>query len=86
MFECVVKSQFVQFKYLIKFCFRTTRETKILGYPIQIIDQKYLRNAYYFNLCIVCDHNSHTLQYEPLVKKLSSFLVCTYDLLNLIYY
>ncbi|XP_060866395.1 GATOR1 complex protein NPRL2 [Metopolophium dirhodum] len=53
----------------------TTRDNKILGYPIQINDQKYLRNAYYFNLCFVCDHNSHTLHYEPIVKKLSSFLL-----------
>lgn len=57
------------------FCFRTTKENKILGYPIQIIDQKYLRNAYYFNLCFVCDYKSHTLHYEPILKKLSKFLV-----------
>lgn len=49
-----------------------------MGYPIQINDQKYLRNAYYFNLCFVCDHTSHTLHYESIVKKLSNFLVCAF--------
>ncbi|XP_050543707.1 GATOR complex protein NPRL2 [Daktulosphaira vitifoliae] len=52
----------------------TTRDTKILGYPVHISDKKYARNAYYFNLCFVCDHSSHTVQYEPIVKKLSNFL------------
>jgi len=56
---------------------------KILGYPVQISDQKYIRNAYYFNLCFVCDYNSHTLHYEPIVKKLSKFFVSS---LNILFY
>jgi len=48
---------------------------KITGFPVSIYDSKYARNAYYFNLCFVCDAWARTVQYEPVVKKLSEYLV-----------
>nr|CAD7266299.1 unnamed protein product [Timema shepardi] len=48
---------------------------KITGYPVRIDNTKYARNAYYFNLCFVCDSWARTVQYEPVVKKLSEYLV-----------
>ncbi|KAI5696986.1 hypothetical protein M8J76_014023 [Diaphorina citri] len=47
---------------------------KILGYPMRIEDNKYARNAFYFNLCIVCDRSARAIQYEPVVQKLSHTL------------
>lgn len=46
---------------------------KILGYPIQIKDEKYERNAYYFNTCFVCDAWARTVQYEQVLVKFSEF-------------
>jgi hypothetical protein len=48
---------------------------KITGFPVRIDNAKYARNAYYFNLCFVCDAWARTVQYEPVVKKLSEYLV-----------
>lgn len=48
---------------------------KIVGYPVQIHNQRYARNAFYFNLCFVCDSWARTIQYEPVVKKLSEYFV-----------
>lgn len=42
---------------------------------MRIEDKKYPRNAYYFNVCFVCDSWARTVQYESVVKKLSDFLV-----------
>uniref|UniRef100_A0A8D8TTY8 Nitrogen permease regulator 2-like protein n=2 Tax=Cacopsylla melanoneura TaxID=428564 RepID=A0A8D8TTY8_9HEMI len=49
-------------------------DCKILGYPMRIEDNKYARNAFYFNLCVVCDRNARAIQYEPVVQKLSHTL------------
>jgi len=51
---------------------------KITGFPVRIDNTKYARNAYYFNLCFVCDAWARTVQYEPVVKKLSEYLVSIY--------
>lgn len=48
---------------------------KILGFPVRIDDKKYARNAFYFNLCFVCDAWARTVHYEPVVKKLSDYLI-----------
>lgn len=48
---------------------------KIVGYPVRIDSQRYARNAYYFNLCFVCDSWARTVQYEPVVKKLAEYFV-----------
>ncbi|CAH0382392.1 unnamed protein product [Bemisia tabaci] len=47
---------------------------KILGFPVRIDNKKYARNAFYFNLCFVFDAWARTVQYEPVVKKLSDYL------------
>lgn len=47
---------------------------KVSGYPNAIKNDKYLRNVFIFNLCFVCDSKSRTVQYEPVVKKLSEYL------------
>ncbi|XP_046679969.1 GATOR complex protein NPRL2 isoform X1 [Homalodisca vitripennis] len=52
----------------------TVRDLKILGFPVRIDNKKYARNAFYFNLCFVFDVWARTVQYEPLVKKLSDYL------------
>lgn len=52
-----------------------TLSIKIVGYPVKIKHEKYARNAFYFNLCFVCDHYCRSVQYEPIVKKLSEFLI-----------
>lgn len=54
---------------------RTLKECKILGFPVKIDDKKYARNAFYFNLCFVCDAEARTFHYEPVVKKMADFLV-----------
>lgn len=54
-------------------------DIKIVGYPVGIEDQqKYPRNAFLFNLCFVCDSWARSVQYEPVVKKLSEYLVSTW--------
>lgn len=47
---------------------------KILGYPVHIPGRKYARNALMFNLCFVFDQQAYTTDYEPVVKKLASYL------------
>ncbi|KAH0949649.1 hypothetical protein HN011_007984 [Eciton burchellii] len=53
----------------------TLKDYKILGFPVKIDDKKYARNAFYFNLCFVCDANARTVHYEPVVRKISDFLM-----------
>ncbi|XP_034943491.1 GATOR complex protein NPRL2 [Chelonus insularis] len=53
----------------------TLRDCKILGFPVKIDNKKYARNAFYFNLCFVCDAEARTVHYEPVVKKMSDFLM-----------
>ncbi|KAG5892242.1 hypothetical protein JTB14_014612 [Gonioctena quinquepunctata] len=53
----------------------TLQDYKILGFPIRIDDKKYARNAFYFNLCFVCDSHARTVQYESVVTKLSDYLM-----------
>lgn len=48
---------------------------KIVGYPVRIENQRYTRNAFYFNLCFVCNSWARTVQYEPIVRKLSEYFV-----------
>ncbi|XP_052859712.1 GATOR complex protein NPRL2 [Anopheles cruzii] len=48
---------------------------KVIGYPVLINHVRYQRNAFYFNLCFVCDSLSRTVQYEAVVKKLSEYLL-----------
>lgn len=60
--------------------YRTLKDYKILGFPVKIDDKKYARNAFYFNLCFVCDAEARTVHYEPVVKKMSDFLVRSYAL------
>ncbi|KAJ3645010.1 hypothetical protein Zmor_022703 [Zophobas morio] len=55
----------------------TLSDYKILGFPVRIDDKKYPRNAYHFNLCLVCDSNVRTVHYEPVVMKLSDYLMAT---------
>ncbi|KAG1701207.1 GATOR complex protein NPRL2 [Nymphon striatum] len=47
---------------------------KILGYPVNIDNKKYARNALIFNMCFICDASKRTIQYEPLIRKLSEYL------------
>ncbi|XP_026478571.1 GATOR complex protein NPRL2-like [Ctenocephalides felis] len=48
---------------------------KILGYPMRIENKKYMRNAFLFNICLVFIEDAHTVRYEPLLKKLSEYLL-----------
>lgn len=51
---------------------------------MKIDNKKYARNAFYFNLCFVCDASARTVHYEPVVKKMSDFLVRIYILIKII--
>lgn len=42
---------------------------------MRIDDKKYARNAFHFNLCFVCDATARTVHYEPVVTKLSDYLM-----------
>ncbi|XP_067008967.1 GATOR1 complex protein NPRL2 isoform X1 [Anabrus simplex] len=53
----------------------TLYESKILGFPVRIDNKKYARNAFYFNLCFVCDAWARSVQYETVVKKLADYLM-----------
>lgn len=57
---------------------RTVFGLKIVGFPVRIDDKLYARNAFYFNLCFVFDAWARTVQYEPVVKKLTDHLVSIY--------
>lgn len=46
---------------------------KVIGCPIQIKNDNYLRNAYYFNTCFVCDVWARTVQYEQVLVKFAEF-------------
>ncbi|XP_063703760.1 GATOR complex protein NPRL2 isoform X3 [Culicoides brevitarsis] len=48
---------------------------KIVGFPVKLESDKYVRNAFYFNLCFVCEANRRTVQYEALVQKLTEYLI-----------
>lgn len=52
----------------------TLSNYKILGFPVRLDNKKYARNAFHFNLCFVCDSDARTVQYEPVVMKLSEYL------------
>ncbi|XP_037088178.1 GATOR complex protein NPRL2-like isoform X2 [Pollicipes pollicipes] len=54
---------------------RPPRGLKIVGYPNAIADKKYARNAFIFNVCLVCESGERTIQYEPVVRKASEWLV-----------
>ncbi|XP_044013900.1 GATOR complex protein NPRL2, partial [Aphidius gifuensis] len=53
----------------------TLKDYKILGFPVIIDDNKYARNAFYFNLCFVCDAGARTVHYESVVQKMTDFLM-----------
>ncbi|XP_071450602.1 GATOR1 complex protein NPRL2 isoform X2 [Hetaerina americana] len=61
--------------FLRKSLMLTVLGKKITGFPISIDNPKYARNAFYFNLCFVFDSWARTVHFEPVVKKLSEFLV-----------
>ena len=73
--------KFHQNKYLkiiiisTKIFFSNVLGHKITGFPISISNKKYARNAFYFNLCFVCDAWARTVQYEGVVKKLAEYFV-----------
>ena len=48
---------------------------KISGYPTYLHDRKYRRNYLLFNFCIVSYPWSKTVQFEPIVRKLSQFFI-----------
>lgn len=47
---------------------------KFVGCPVCIDNAKYARNKLIFNLCFVFDQNTRTSNYEPVVKKLATYL------------
>lgn len=48
-------------------------DTEIIGYPIQITSQHYIRNAFNFNLCFVVK-KGNSAEYESMVKKIGQKL------------
>lgn len=47
---------------------------KVIGFPVALVDSRFERNRYIFNLCFVCEASKRTVQYEPLVRKLARYL------------
>lgn len=43
---------------------------KILGYPVNIENEKYSRNSFNFNFCFVFPYNSDTTPYESAIKRM----------------
>lgn len=52
----------------------STEKYNIMGYPIQITNQKYKRNALYFNLCFVLDKSLESSCYDQIVCKIARVL------------
>ncbi|XP_037043331.1 GATOR complex protein NPRL2-like [Bradysia coprophila] len=48
---------------------------KILGYPVRIDNKQYTRNAFYFNFCFVFAPTTRTVVYEPVVRKLTEYML-----------
>lgn len=61
-------------KYFIIFA-RSLFGQKILGYPVRIDNKLYARNAFYFNFCFVFAPTTRTIVYEPVVRKLTEYMV-----------
>lgn len=43
---------------------------KVLGYPVNIENEKYTRNTFNFNFCFVFPYNSDTTPYESAIKRI----------------
>lgn len=56
------------------FSCRNTLGQKIIGCPVYIENKKYDRNALIFNCCFLFDEDTRTVRYEPVVKKLATYL------------
>jgi hypothetical protein len=52
----------------------TTNRYQIMGYPVQINDPKYQRNAFIFNLCLVFEKQGDTRSYGTIVAKIARVL------------
>lgn len=50
-------------------------DIKILGYPMRIDHKSYVRNAFYFNLCFVFQPGTRTIGYEPIIRKVTEYLL-----------
>lgn len=48
---------------------------KILGYPVRIVSNSYARNAFHFNVCFVFASTTRTVAFEPVVRKLTEYLI-----------
>lgn len=46
---------------------------KILGCPVHIVNQRYSRNKFMFNVCFVFEANANTTCYERVLKKLAQY-------------
>lgn len=69
--------------------FRSLLGKKILGYPVRIDNKQYTRNAFYFNFCFVFAPTTRTVVYEPVVRKLTEYMVdilCWLYCIKLSYY
>lgn len=43
---------------------------KVIGYPVNVQNDSYLRNTFKFNLCFVFPYNSETISYELTIKRI----------------
>jgi hypothetical protein len=55
-------------------CCSNAFKRKIIGCPVIIDNPKYKRNAFIFNLSLVCDAELDTRPYEKIVRKLAEYL------------
>lgn len=67
----------IAFRFLTRSLFtaRSLLGHKILGYPVRIDNKQYARNGFYFNVCFVFAPTTRTVCYEPVVRKLTEYMV-----------
>ncbi|KAI8841351.1 nitrogen permease regulator 2 [Chytridium lagenaria] len=52
----------------------STKQYKVMGYPVSIESQKYERNALIYNLCFVFEKDADATSYEQIVRKMARVL------------
>jgi hypothetical protein len=52
-----------------------TTKYQIMGFPVQLNDSKYQRNAFLFNLCFVFDQQVNTRCFDQIVSKIARVLI-----------
>ncbi|KAI5121666.1 hypothetical protein M0805_002742 [Coniferiporia weirii] len=52
----------------------TTRRHQVIGFPVELYNQRYERNFFRYNVCFVFDRTADLSCYEPIVRKIGRVL------------